>query len=135
MVPVYIQSWGYTLISPLLALALQPYSRGGRTREGGNMICPRSQSQEATKPAPKPQPLASQNSSVHSYKYYSSQAQLMKQEGWEWGQTHPLYPYTELTLRDRVLGEVEKNSFIALPGKRGHSGLMPSKLCIPSWSG
>ena len=26
---------------------------------------------------------------------------------------------------DRVLGEVEKDSFIALPGKGGHSGLMP----------
>ena len=29
--------------------------------------------------------------------------------------------------------EVEKNSFIGLPGKGGHSGLMPSKLCVPSW--
>ena len=38
-------------------------------------------------------------------------------------------PNTELILRDRVLGEVEKNSFIALPGKGGHSGLVPSKLC------
>ena len=27
--------------------------------------------------------------------------------------------------RDRVLGEVEKNSFIALPGKGGQNGLMP----------
>ena len=27
----------------------------------------------------------------------------------------------------RVLGEVEKDSFIALPGKGGHSGLMPSQ--------
>ena len=25
----------------------------------------------------------------------------------------------------RVLGEVEKNTFIALPGKGGHSGLVP----------
>ena len=32
----------------------------------------------------------------------------------------------------RVLGEVEKNSFITLPGKRGHSGLMASKLCVPT---
>ena len=34
-------------------------------------------------------------------------------------------------------GEVEKNSFIALPGKGGHSGLMPSKLCVPTqgWGG
>ena len=29
------------------------------------------------------------------------------------------------------LGEVEKNSFIALPGKGGHSRLVPSKLCVP----
>ena len=34
-------------------------------------------------------------------------------------------------LGDRVLGEVEKNSFIALPGKGGHSGLVPSKtVCL-----
>ena len=25
----------------------------------------------------------------------------------------------------------EKNSFVALPGKWGHSGLMTSKLCVP----
>ena len=31
--------------------------------------------------------------------------------------------------RDRVLGEVEKNSFIALPGKGDQSRLMPSK-CV-----
>ena len=30
----------------------------------------------------------------------------------------------ESNLRDRVLGEVEKNSFISLPGKGGHSGLV-----------
>ena len=30
------------------------------------------------------------------------------------------------------MGEVEKNSFIALPGKGGHSRLMPSKLCVPT---
>ena len=34
----------------------------------------------------------------------------------------------ELNLRDGVWGEVEKNSFIALPGKGGHNRLMPSKL-------
>ena len=28
-----------------------------------------------------------------------------------------------------------KNSFIPLPGKGGHSWLMPSKLCVPIWSG
>lgn len=37
-----------------------------------------------------------------------------------------------LILETRVLGEVEKNSFIALPGKEGHSGLMPSKLSVPT---
>ena len=43
----------------------------------------------------------------------------------------PLYPDTKLNLRDRVLGEVQKNSFIALSGKGGRRGLMPSKLCVP----
>ena len=32
---------------------------------------------------------------------------------------------------DRVLGEEEKSSFIALPGKGGHNRLMPSRLCPP----
>ena len=49
--------------------------------------------------------------------------------------TPPLCTSTELNLADRVCGEVEKNSFIALPGKGGHSGLMPSKLCVPPWGG
>ena len=47
----------------------------------------------------------------------------------------PLYSSTELNLRGRVLGEVEKKSFIALPGKGGHSRIMPSKLCVPTWRG
>ena len=42
-----------------------------------------------------------------------------------------LYTSAGLNLRDRVLGEVEKNRFIALPGTGGQSGLMPSKLCVP----
>ena len=37
-----------------------------------------------------------------------------------------------LNLRDRVLDEVEKNSFIALPGKGGHSRLMPLKTVCPN---
>ena len=36
-----------------------------------------------------------------------------------------LYTGVKLNLRDRVLGRVEKDSFIALPGKGGHVGLMP----------
>ena len=32
-------------------------------------------------------------------------------------------------LRDRVWGEVDKNNFIALPGKGGHSRLMSSTTC------
>ena len=36
----------------------------------------------------------------------------MKQE-WDWSWIRPLYPDTKLNLGDRVLGEVEKNSFIA----------------------
>ena len=46
-----------------------------------------------------------------------------------------LYSGAKSNLRDRVLGEVEKNSFIALPGKGGHSRLMPSKLCVPTGGG
>ena len=38
-------------------------------------------------------------------------------------EVQPLYPGTELNLGDRVLGEVEKNSFIALPGGTGLSAL------------
>ena len=41
----------------------------------------------------------------------------------------PCTPNTKLNLGDRVLGEVEKNRFFALPGKEGHSGLTSSKLC------
>ena len=32
--------------------------------------------------------------------------------------------------RNRGLGEEVKNSFIALPGKGGHSRLMPPNLCV-----
>ena len=46
-----------------------------------------------------------------------------------------LYTGAELNLRDRVVGEVEKNSFITLPGKGDHSGLIPSKPCIPAGVG
>ena len=38
-------------------------------------------------------------------------------------------------LGDRVLGEVEKNSSIALPGKGGHTGLLPSKTICPNPGG
>ena len=34
-----------------------------------------------------------------------------------------------------VSGEVEKNSFIALPGKGGHSGFNPSKTVCPNLGG
>ena len=43
--------------------------------------------------------------------------------------TRPLCTSAKSNLRDRVLGEVEKNSFIDLPGKGGHSGLMPQTVC------
>ena len=41
--------------------------------------------------------------------------------------TWPLYTSVKSNLRDRVLGEVEKNIFIALPGKGGQSGLVTLK--------
>ena len=41
-------------------------------------------------------------------------------------------PVLSQMLETRALGEVEKNSFIALSDEGGHSGLMPSKLCVPT---
>ena len=41
-----------------------------------------------------------------------------------------VYTTGKSNLRDRVLGKEEKDSFIAFPGKRGHSRLMPSKSCV-----
>ena len=43
-----------------------------------------------------------------------------------------LYSGAKWNLRDRVLGEVEKDSFIALPDKERHSGLLPSKAMCPN---
>ena len=42
----------------------------------------------------------------------------------------PLCTGAKSNLRDRVLGEVEKNNFIVLSGKEGHSGLVPLKSCV-----
>ena len=48
--------------------------------------------------------------------------------------TRPPGTSDELNFGDRVLGEVEKSSFIALPGKGGHSKLVPRKpVCVPTW--
>ena len=46
-----------------------------------------------------------------------------------WSQICSLDPDSELNVR--LLGEVGKNSFLALSGKQGHSGLIPSKLHDP----
>ena len=43
--------------------------------------------------------------------------------------TQPLNTSADLNLGDRVLGEVEKNTFIALPGKGEHRDSCHSKLC------
>ena len=40
------------------------------------------------------------------------------------------YTTVGLNLRDRVLGEVELNSFIVLPGKGDHRWLMPKRLYV-----
>lgn len=42
--------------------------------------------------------------------------------------TQPLCCGAQLNLGDRFLGEVEKNSFFALPGKTGPSGLLLLKI-------
>ena len=44
-----------------------------------------------------------------------------------------LYANSESNLGDRVLDEVEKDSFIALPGKGEYSRFMPPKPHIPTW--
>ena len=42
----------------------------------------------------------------------------------------PSHPRTKLNFETEFWGkEVEKSSFIALTGKRGHNRMMPSKLC------
>ena len=49
--------------------------------------------------------------------------------------TLPLCTSAESNLRDRALGEAEKNSFIALPGKAGHIRFVPLKTVWPNWAG
>ena len=44
-----------------------------------------------------------------------------------------LYIGMGLNLGDRVLDEVEKDSFIVLPGEGGHRGIMPLNPCLPTW--
>ena len=44
-----------------------------------------------------------------------------------------LYAGAKSNLGDRVLGEVGKDSCITLPDKGGHSRLMSSKPCVPTW--
>ena len=44
-----------------------------------------------------------------------------------------LYTNAKSNFGDSVLSEVEKSSFIALPGKGGDSGLMPLKPSAPIW--
>ena len=57
----------------------------------------------------------------YSLCHWSQYARVVTPKIW------PLCTSAELNLGDRVLGEAEKNSFIALPGKGRHRGLMPSK--------
>ena len=49
--------------------------------------------------------------------------------------TRPLCTGAESNRGHRVLGEVEKNNFIALPGKGGHSGLVTLKTVCPNLGG
>ena len=39
---------------------------------------------------------------------------------------------TKSNLRNRILGEVEKNRFIALPGKGNTADSCPQNLCVPT---
>ena len=47
--------------------------------------------------------------------------------------TQPLCISAKLNLKHKILGEVKKKSFIALPVKGGHSRLMLLKPCVPMW--
>ena len=47
----------------------------------------------------------------------------------------PLCTSVELNLTNRVSGEAEKNSCIALPSKAGYSRLLPSKTMCPNLGG
>ena len=49
--------------------------------------------------------------------------------------TWPLCTCPKSNLGDKVLDEVEKNSFIALSGKGGHSRLMPLRTVCPHLGG
>ena len=49
--------------------------------------------------------------------------------------TWPLCIGVESNLRDRVWGEVEKNSFIGLPGKERHSRLLLSEIMCSNLGG
>lgn len=49
--------------------------------------------------------------------------------------TWPLCTGAESILGGRVWGEVENNSFTALPGRGGHSSLVPSKSVCPNLRG
>ena len=60
---------------------------------------------------------------------------VSKRESLSVAETWPLYTGAGLNLGDRVLGEIKRNRFIALPGKGGHSGLLPSRLCVPPGRG
>lgn len=49
--------------------------------------------------------------------------------------TWPLCAGAKLNFGDRVLGEAEKSSFIAMPGKGGYSWLLPLKIACPNPGG
>ena len=42
-----------------------------------------------------------------------------------------LYTRAESNLGDRALDEIEEDSFVTLPGKGGHRGLLPQKTVSP----
>ena len=62
-------------------------------------------------------PLTSQMSMFSSF--FLKHWNVKNLHTWVWSQIWPLYPNTKLILKGTVLGEVEKNSFIALQGQGG----------------
>ena len=55
----------------------------------------------------------------------------MRQDFFDAESSASLYISAKSSLGDRVLGEGEKDSFITLPGKGGHSGLLTQKTMCP----
>ena len=63
----------------------------------------------------------------------SDTTERLTELNWLMLKARPLCTSAKSNLRDGVSGEVEKDSFIVLPGKTGHSRFIPPNLCVSAW--